>query len=261
MKKTFGILLSVILFSFTTMQAMAATTEKVDMPVFSETAIVSMRASNVSKTAIEVLEENGAVIDNDTLIEVLNVNETEDTAICVTNINDGIMEKDIFISYIENEENNLVIDNSFAEALANGYDYDMSASFPPISWNGDYIVHATASAEIFSDGIFTYYKPYGCEFYYENYAGVSISSIQVEYICDGFLYSYPGFEYLDLEEYIHVVSVSKSNPVVGRVYSSTNTFPYSDKVLYTSSGSPMIGNFLTFYIYVDGELESYTVTL
>lgn len=261
MKRTFGILLSVILFSITMIQVEATTTEMIEIPAVSDSAVMSMRVADVPKNAIEVLEENGAVIDNETLIEVLSVNESEDTAICVTNINNGILEKDIFISYIEDEENNFVIDNSFAEALADGYDYDMSASFPPLSWNGDYIVHATASAEIFSDGIFTYYKPYGCEFYYENYAGVSISSIQVDYICDGFLYSYPGFEYLDSEEYVHIVSASKSNPVVGRVYSNTNAFPYSDKVLYISSGSPFIGNFLTFYIYVDGELESYTVTL
>ena len=137
----------------------------------------------------------------------------------------------------------------------------MSASFPPLSWNGDYIVHATASAEIFSDGIFTYYKPYGCEFYYENYAGVSISSIEVEYICDGFLYSYPGFDYLDLDEYVHVVSVYKSNPVAGTAYRNTNSFPYSDKVLYLSSGSPSVGNFITFSTYVNGELETYTVKL
>ena len=261
MKKTFTILLSVMLFCITTINVNATQLESAKVTAVSETALMSVRASAVPESAIEVLEKNGAVIDNDTLIEVLRVNDTEDTAVCVTNINDGILEKDIYISYVEDEENNLVIDNSFAEALAQGYDYDMSASFPPLSWNGDYIVHATASAEIFSDGIFTYYKPYGCEFYYENYAGVSISSIEVEYICDGFLYSYPGFDYLDLDEYVHVVSVYKSNPVAGTVYRNTNSFPYSDKVLSVSAGSPFVGNFITFSTYVNGELETYTVTL
>jgi len=228
--------------------------------VVSKTAEFYIEASKFPSGILNVLSENGASIEEDTIVEVIPINDSEDKAICVTNIVEDEVEKDIFISYVEDENNNMVVDNSVANVLAQGPDYDMEASFPPLSWNGDYIVHATATAALYSDGFWTYYKPYKCSFYYENLAGVSVSRIQVQYIADGFLYSYPGFEDLDLDEYEHVVTVNKTNPVAGTTYSNTNYFA-SNRVLWTTSGSPMVGHFLTFYNYVNGELDTYTVTL
>ncbi len=228
--------------------------------VVSEAAEFYIEASKTPSGLLNVLSENGAPIEADTVIEVIPLNDSEDKAICVTNIVEDEIEKDIFISYVEDENNNMVVDNSMANILAQGPDYDMEALYPPLSWNGDYIVHATATAALYSDGFWPYYKPYKCSFYYENMANVSISQIKVEYIADGFLFSYPGFEDLDLDEYVHVVTVNKYNPVEGTIYSNTNYFA-SNRVLMTTSGSPFVGHCVTFYNYVNGKLDTYTVKL
>lgn len=265
MKKLFSVMIVLCLLA-TTMSVGAVIPPEDAVPVVPIESIVSesaefyIEASKVPAGVVNVLSEKGAAIKDDTVIEVINLDNSEDKAICVTNVVEGEVEKDVYISYIEDENNKMVVDNSIANILAQGPDYDMEASFPPLSWNGDYIVHATATAALYSDGFWTYYKPYKCSFYYENLAGVSVSRIQVQYIADGFLYSYPGFEDLDLDEYEHVVTVNKTNPVAGTTYSNTNYFA-SNRVLWTTSGSPMVGHFLTFYNYVNGELDTYTVTL
>ena len=266
MKKISTIVLAVSVFMTSMMNvgAVSGLKQKTNINydwVKSKSAIMAVDVSQVSKTALDVLASSGANIGDDTVIEVLSVNDSGDTAICVTNIESEEVEKDIYVSYVEDENNNMVIDNSMAKVLAQGPDFDMSASYPPTSWGGDYMVHATATAALYTnDGWFYYYKPYKCSFYYENYAGVSVDSIEVQYIADGFLYSYPGFENLYLNEYVHGVSVYKANPVVGAVYSNVNYFE-TDKVLMTDFGSPSVGHFLTFVCTVNGQSRQYTIDL
>ncbi len=231
--------------------------------VVSKSAILVRSYKDLPAEFISVLTNAGATIDKDTTIEILSVNQSEDTAICVTNVDNDVIEKDVYIAYNETEDGGLSIDNSLSKSLVQSYDLEKPGSYPPISWDGNYIVHATATTAVYYPSLTSitpYYKPYKCEFYYVNYTGVTVSSICVEYRADGFLFSYPGFEPLDLPEYEHIVPVYKANPVAGTTYSNTNYF-VTDKVLNTSSGSPLVGQYLTFYNVVNGVEDIHSVSI
>ena len=51
------------------------------------------------------------------------------------------------------------------------------------------------------------------------------------------------------------------SPSVGTTYSNKNHKYPSSKVIYTGSGSPSVGNLLTFVVNVDGKKSQYTVKL
>lgn len=226
--------------------------------IVSESAEFYIEASKIPSGVLSVLSENGASVDDASVIEIISLNDSEDKAICVTNIIDDEIEKDLFISYVKDENDELIVDNSMAEILAQGPDGNWNASYPPLSWNGDYIVNATATAALYSDNWVTFYKPYKCSFSYINYAGVNIDAIDIFYIADGSLYTYPGFESTG-DVYRHIVTASAQSPVEGRTYSGTNYFATNRVMLF--SGLPSAGQGITFDIYIDGECDSYHVQL
>ena len=123
-------------------------------------------------------------------------------------------------------------------------------------------IHGTAVYNLYSDGVLThpkYFSPYGCYFRYTKGSASTVSRISVDYICDGIVYSYPGFVNSGKEE-THIVSVDRANPIAGTIYTNTNYYN-SNKVLYCFAGSPFVGNFLTFEFVADGKKEAYTVVL
>lgn len=258
MKKYLSILLSATIL-FAAMFPVNATEIKKNT---NTSSVISLRAVDVSNTVLSVLSENGARINNDSIIEVLKVDNSEDTAICVTNFEGEEIVQDVFMSYIEDEVGNMVIDNSIAETLSSGNDHNMSGSYPPLSWDGSYIVHATATAARYEDtvndpyGFMPFYKPYKCSFYYINYDNVNVSSIEVRYITTGTKYSYPGYEYMN-GTYNHIVTAKKTNPAEGTTYTGYNYFP-TNFVLACDDAEDML---LTFINIVNGSEDSYTVKL
>lgn len=82
----------------------------------------------------------------------------------------------------------------------------------------------------------------------------------MKYITDGFVYTYPNFTSVGNNEVENVIPVSKSNPAESTMYSKDQPYT-SGRVIYTGSGSPMVGQFLTFFATVDGKQDSYTVKL
>lgn len=222
---------------------------------------VEVKAIDVSENILGVLRENGAKIEDNSLLKVLPVENSADTAICVTNVDGDIVEQDIFMAYTEDESGNMVVDNSIALALAQGSDHNMSGSYPPIDWDGRYIVNATATAAKYFEsddtyGWFPYYKPYKCSFNYVNYSNVTVNSIEVRYITEGAKYSYPGFTYMN-SSYEHTVTAYKSNPSAGVTYTGYNYFPESF-VLSCTGTEDMV---LTFINRVNGVTDTYTVKL
>lgn len=86
---------------------------------------------------------------------------------------------------------------------------------------------------------------------------ISLQYFSAEYICDGFM--------VDLDtgvlgdEDIHSILVSKSSPVSGQSYSKNSAYA-SGVGLYTFSGSPSVGEFITFaYRYSGEDRQEYTV--
>ena len=179
MKKLFLMILSVSLV-FGMMVPVNAIENKdfedfsVDSSIISDVAV---KASDVPDSILGVLTENGAKIKDDSLIKVMPVEDSQDTAICVTNFDGIFVEQNVFMAYKEDSNGKMVVDNSFAKALAQGVDHNIPGSYPPISWDGSYIVNATATAAKYFGpddpyGWFPYYKPYKCSFNYENYVSM-----------------------------------------------------------------------------------------
>ena len=233
-----------------------------DSQIKESNIVMSTKASNISKDIINILSDSGAKIKDDSVIAVLKVSESKDTAICITNFVDEEIEQDVLIAYTENESGEMIVDNSIAKALAQGYDHNMQGSYPPLSWDGSYIVHAIATAARYHDssddpyGFFPYYKPYKCSFSYVNYDNVTVNSIDVKYITEGAKYSYPGFEYMN-DTYSHIVNVNKVNPVAGTTYTAYNYFP-ENFALSCTGPEDMV---LTFTNRVNGSTDSFTVRL
>ena len=136
-----------------------------------------------------------------------------------------------------------------------------TVEFPPLSWDGRYVIRGTAVYNQYSDGLFSsFYQPIGAYFIYQKYESCTVSNIEMLYICDGFEYSYPGFEDLDSSELEYVITVTKSSPAESTMYSTTKEYN-TNRVIYTDSGSPFVGQFLTFNTVVDGKSDGYTVKL
>ena len=208
---------------------------------------MSVKAGAVSENVLNVLRNNGAEIKNDSVIEVLNVEGTADSAICVKNVEGEEIVQDVFVAYAENEKGDIVIDNTLAESITRSSDHNIPVNYP--TDDGRYLFHATATAAKYVDtasdpyGWFPFYKPYKCSFYYEKFENVTINSIEVQYIVTGTKYSYPGYEYLG-GSYDHMVSVSKTNPVEGSVYTNYNYFP-ENFVLACDDDDDMLLTFIT----------------
>ncbi len=258
MKKYLAVLLSISMLFAMVFSVSAEESKK----TVNETAIMSVKARVVNDAVKDVLIKNGASINDDSVIEVLKIDNSEDTAVCVVNYDGEEIVQDVFLSYTEDEEGNMVVDNSLAEAIARSTDHNMSGSHPPLSWDGSYIVHATATAAKYIDtatdpyGWMPFYKPYKCSFYYVNYENVTVNSIEVRYITSGAKYSYPGYQYMG-SSYDHIVVASKTNPVAGTTYVGYNYFP-ENFVLSCTGTEDMV---LTFINRVNGVTDSYTVKL
>ena len=260
MKKVLSVILTISLLLAVTVSVNAA--EKNTIGEIALDKEITLKAVDVSESILSVLSENGAKINNDSVIKILPVEDSADTAVCVTNVEDEIIESDIFMVYEKDESGNFVVDNSMAKALAQGADHNISINYPPTSWDGRYIVSATATAAAYVDydydpfGWDPFYKPYKCSFKYTNYDNVNVNSIDVRYITSGTKYSYPGFEFMN-EDYSHMVQVYRANPVEGTTYTNYNYFP-EDFVLSCVADDAML---LTFINVINGVEYSYSVRL
>lgn len=215
---------------------------------FSKASLYSTTGKKLPENVMSFFENNGAEINDDTVVEVLPVNGTTDTAVCITNVENNIETKDIFLAYEKNDDNEFVIDNT----LANDYiivESEAGANFE--RYSSDFVVHATAKRVVHTNYISYFYKPYGCDFYYDNNSGVNVTSITVDYVSRGVLYTYPGYEYTG-ENYNHQVHNVRIWPIAGVTYSTTNYF-YTDRVLSTDGGDVFVGQYLVFYVTLEND--------
>lgn len=130
-----------------------------------------------------------------------------------------------------------------------------NASFPPAEWNSRLSITAYARRYVYSVNGYTCYRPHNCS------ASCTYTAkpqyFEVSYICDGFTVDLNTGELGD--EDVHVITVSKSSPTSGQNYVKTNAYT-SGVGLYTFSGSPAVGEFLTFaYRYSGEDRREYTV--
>ncbi len=207
------------------------------------------------------IEETGVPITDESKIELVSLScnssaKTDDdsSALVITNIGANTVTKDILL---------LVTDDGvgFERSGDASTRAGTTVEFPPLSWDGRYVVRGTAVYNYYFNGLLScYYQPTGVYFTYTKYQTCTISNITLYYTCDGFEQTYPGFNSLGTPELEYVITVSKSFPAESTMYSTTK--PYnSDRVIYTGGGSPFVGQYLAFSIVADGETNSYTVKL
>ncbi|MCR4949921.1 MAG: hypothetical protein K6A40_01210 [Solobacterium sp.] len=235
--------------------------------LFFITAFVSAKAKNqvasylygneLNNETIELLEEAGVPITDKTRVELRSVvnSSKSGNVLLVTNYENESVRKDI-VSII-NEDGELAISN--LEELA------ASVSSTQIPYTGEKLTF-TATAyyyRYFNPADFSdhYIRPKKVSFSWSKKTNVSlpnVTKIYVNYVTDGYQYSYPGFTDLNLPEYVWSISRTKTNPSVNTVYSSTNEYR-SDRVIWVGGSSWGLGSnmYVTFNIYIDGILSDY----
>ncbi|GIP29045.1 hypothetical protein J23TS9_41750 [Paenibacillus sp. J23TS9] len=266
--------MSVFVGLFSSAAASAEKIEEIDTSLLaSKGALVQTKGSLVGQSVIDYFKANDVPVDNNSIIEILPLTQsgnslTQDspyhTVLSVTNVENGEVHKDVLVTYADEKDGSLsVVDvpvNSKGVQSGSGEVQPFAGTtieFPPDSWDKRLTIRATAVYDTYSDGIYTYYSPWGAYFTYTKGTANNISFISVDYICDGAVYSNPGFKYQNRSA-SHSVKVSQSNPNASTMYSNTKYFE-SGKVLLLS-GSPSAGNSITFEFTADGSSNNgYTV--
>ena len=255
MKKIMCILLIAFLM-ITTPSASAIAGENASEANQEQTSTIT--GTDISVVTKRKIEETGIHISEKTKIELVPISssqgESTRRALVVTNESCNIITKDVLL---------LVDDETvgFDTGTAANTRGESSAEFPPLSWDGRYVIRGTAVYNQYNDGWFSsFYQPIKVYFSYQKYDTCTVNNITLSYICDGFECSYPGFEDLGLNELRYVITVTKASPSVNTTYSTSR--PYNtNRVIFTGSGSPFVGQCLTFEATVNGESNGYTVSL
>ena len=223
-------LLTICMFSIPAMAADSSIEEK-NIQTF------TMNGSDASATIKNKIEETGVSVTNESKIQLVPISSTRgensNSALVITNESDNIVTKDILL---------LVTDEGVG--FERGSDVSTRAGstveYPPLSWDGRYVIRGTAVYNKYVDSMFSsYYQPIGAYFSYQKYETCTVNNITMKYICDGFEYSYPDFRDLNLPELEYVITVTKSSPAPSTMYSTTREYN-TGRAIRTSSGSPFV---------------------
>lgn len=258
MKKVISLALSL----FLAFSAFSVTAAAEDVPVTEpgSPALYSMKGEDATPDFIEKIEENGVDVSDESLIELVPIETTSRSlnvgnALVITNENADTVTKDVLV---------LVNDDitGFETDTPPSPRASISADFPPQSWDGRYVVHGTAVFTRIASGLIApYAQPISANFSYKiEDNSCTVSRIELLYICDGFEYSYPELENLHLPEIEYVITVARSNPAQNTTYSTSR--PYTtERAIMFASGSPFVGQYLTFNTTTNTGPNNYTVKL
>lgn len=214
----------------------------------------SMTGADLSTSLKKNIEEAGVPVCDDSDIQLLPVESSANgtgEALVVTNTDGPTMTKDVLLLVDDDGEAGLEKSGDVSTRAGS------TAEFPPLSWDGRYVVRATAVYDVFN---YSYYRPTAAYFTYKKYQECNLTAIRVHYTCGGFWYSYLGFQKVDPNEVEYVITVNQPNPVPSTMYMTNRTFPYSNRVI-NPTGSLSAGQYLTFDIQIDRVWNDYTVAL
>lgn len=257
MKKVISLALSLVL----AFSAFSVTAAAEDVPVTEpgSPALYSMKGEDATPDFIEKIEENGVDVSDESLIELVPIETTSRSlnvgnALVITNEDADTITKDVLV-LVNDDITGFETDTTPSPRAS------ISADFPPQSWDGRYVVHGTAVFTRIASGLIApYAQPISANFSYEKKRSCDVSRIELLYICDGFEYSYPELENLHLPEIEYVITVARSNPAQNTTYSTSRPYT-SNRAIMFASGSPFVGQYLTFNTTVDGEPNNYTVKI
>ena len=230
------------------------------------------KGSNVPQSVNDYLTSQGVEISNNSQVCIQYCTEANDMAISAVLFNTQNM-KNINGTTIEENAYTLTVFESPLDATSLDFSIDdWDADFPPPSWGDDPLsITAIASSQrydldiddvgggLVGEQLYTCYRPLSCTAtcYYTE----SPMYFTVYYICEGFVADVQSESWIGEDTDVHTITVSASSPVAGRTYSTYDPYT-SNRALYTGSGSPNIGEFLTFMYRYQGDdnYKSYTVS-
>ena len=228
-----------------------------DLAIGSESALYSVNGKNASAALCQVLEQYDVNICNSTLIEVRPLVENEQAnVLVVTNEENGLLMKDVVLNFDEDGDVLPIVDVNQGDVSVCG------GSTITRPTGKSYSIKATAVYNQRSNEFATsYYQPIGAYFFYYNTGNANVSYIKIEYSCDGFEYTYPGFVAVNNNvEYVHSIVVSRSSPAKSTMYQTVNEYR-SDRVIYTATGSLNVGQYMAFTYTVDGDTQRNSVRI
>lgn len=259
-KKLLSLSLALAMLNFVLAPASANANDIIvseDLAICSESALYSVNGNSASVALCQVLEEYNVNICDTTLIEVRPlVEECDANALVVTNEQNGVLTKDVVLNFDENGDVQPIVD-------INQGDVSVCAGSTITQPTGEsYSIKATAVYNQRTNSFATsYYQPIGAYFFYYNTGSANVSYIKIEYSCEGFEYTYPGFVAINNnDEYIHLIEVSKTSPAKSTMYQTVKEYR-SDRVIYTATGSPFVGQYMGFTYTVNGNTQTSSVRI
>ena len=263
MKKIISVLC--VLVFFASGIAVSATSEnaKLDDRLIEEVSAGKVFGDEIPDSFKTDSQENDILISDASVLQIIPLGNTVSTMTSSTNVPTALVVTNEMGEYITKDILLLIGQDGGPDHISlptvgeNSVKASSTANFPPLSWDGDFMIHATAEYQQYSG---VYIRPSEVSFSYTKYKDCNISSIAVSYIVDGFRCSYPSFTNLGYDEYVYSVTASSSSPIEGWTYRNFKAF-FSGEVLYVGAGSPFVGHFLTFDFVKNGVSRGDTVTL
>lgn len=277
-RKITSLLLSGALVSMLAGSVSANTLEdtNLNLALRSQEAVASVSGGEVSQEIKEYCLSNGVEISEDSLVEILPLTtqkqQRERSApsqvLAVTNRAGDQVQKDILVSYEKVE------DKQRGTVEMEVMNISPAVLMPPFTregheviydWDRDFTIKATAVYNRYSDpsdlfGVKKFYQPLGCYFFlYKVSPDVDVSYCGVMYSCEGILHTYPGFENTH-ELYTYEAKVIANNPKTSEMYSTTKALR-SDRTINISTGSPGVGQDMTFEYIWNGVRDGATLPI
>ncbi len=209
---------------------------------------------------LDVITQENILLNDNSIIQVLDLSNQYTHSSYQKEI--GIESNDIAIQ-VTNSFGTTVIQDILLFAGDCSIDDQNSGISPMSSYTQDYtynnlvVIHGTAvytKIEVVESAISYsyYYQPIGVYFRYDKLKDCNVSYISVDYICDGYVYSYPGFT--ELGETINSIVVEQYNPRVSYMYSKTDQYP-TDRVIRPERAYED-GHFFNFTFTINGSTYS-----
>lgn len=251
MKRALSFVLSLVMgFSVLTVSASAA--QKLGNSPAQETRSIKGRAA--SSAMVEMLEEEGIPVTEDTTIRLLPLSSAEMGIASQSANGDNML-------VITNEEGTTVRQDALLLFTDDGIGF---ANMDKVtSWTDIYFDHTHKNDKVMVHGIAFYdkhsnghlfYRPIKVQVHYTKYKECNVSSLGAGYNCSGGLYSFPDLEFQE-PAFTYSIVVKQTNPVEGRVYGKQLPLLSSRVIGATSGGGPQgAGNNLTLNVVVDGKL-------
>ena len=259
-KRLMGLCLSIVLFAtlFLPMNVNASLSRegiKEGSIMSSANSLCSVEGKKIPSALIESLKVYDVNINPDTLLEVVPLTEgSGESVLAVTNIINNKVVKDFVFAF--DEEGNILspqISNSSNAVQRDG----SSVEYP---YNEGFVIRATAvyNQKSYMNTLHSYYQPIAVYFVFYNSDGSYVTYIEVEYLCIGYEYTYPGYVEISGNEYRHSIVVTKDIPSTNTMYQAYNEYN-KNRVIWTGSGSQNVGQYLIFTYRLDGRLYSRTI--